>query len=208
MGTKGEGIFNAIENLDPAIREELWDQFRTWLIRYRRCASKQEKIRWLKSLMREIDKQMDTMIASAAKKNNPISCKRGCSFCCYVPVEISKTEAMLIVEEMDEEDVHYLKKQFGHEGFIHNWKRMKHTDRKCLFLDNNECSIYDIRPLNCRTYTVSSPAEDCDIEGGKPEVMAEVDLTAEVIKCVVGAEGAAGPMPEMLVQEYLIRHAK
>lgn len=116
-----------------------------------------------------------------------ISCKKGCSACCRQAVPIAEAEAFALaelVENMNEPKRSRIKKRFAqacerlHEM---NWfERMENfaelTPKKreklvmehfyenieCPFLENDMCSIHEQRPLICREYLVTTPAENCD----------------------------------------------
>jgi Fe-S-cluster containining protein len=49
----------------------------------------------------------------------------------------------------------------GADRFIDLGMRFFELQRPCGFLENEECGIYDNRPLICREYAVTSPAELC-----------------------------------------------
>ncbi len=64
--------------------------------------------------------------------------------------------------------------------------------RPCGFLENGECGIYENRPLICREYVVSSPAEHCatfNLEAITP-IEAEVKLSEGLAEITARAEGA------------------
>lgn len=43
------------------------------------------------------------------------------------------------------------------------WYKLSHADRACIFLDKEgSCSIYEFRPLVCRTNNVISDPANCD----------------------------------------------
>lgn len=96
------------------------------------------------------------------------SCKKGCSFCCHVPVDITTTEAALIGHYCKERHIpiskKYLKKQL----------RIAPSDiplsdcSACIFLKDKECSIYPARPMNCRKHLVASEPKRCDSKTYRP----------------------------------------
>lgn len=49
---------------------------------------------------------------------------------------------------------------------------------ECPFLENNLCSIYEERPLMCREYMVTSPAENC--EDPRPQSTVRLPISGEV----------------------------
>ena len=80
-------------------------------------------------------------------------CKAGCHYCCIdVPVAISSNEARLIA--------------------MHQKIKIKEPARKendfeyrksgaCRFLKNGMCSIYEVRPLACRSFFSADSVQDC-----------------------------------------------
>ncbi|MFN3329778.1 MAG: YkgJ family cysteine cluster protein, partial [Pyrinomonadaceae bacterium] len=118
-------------------------------------------------------------------KGEKISCKKGCGACCRQPVPISETEALeiaYIVEHLPSKKREKIEKRFS-EAVEHfrkiNWfEKLENTATApetlqavvleyfhegipCPFLENESCSIHQNRPLACREYLVTSPAENC-----------------------------------------------
>jgi len=71
-------------------------------------------------------------------------CKKGCSFCCQIRVDVSALEVL------------YIKK--------HAKKATKNLPKRlvigepCPFLKNDGCSIYEARPYFCRRHQVFTPS--------------------------------------------------
>jgi Fe-S-cluster containining protein len=86
-------------------------------------------------------------------------CKKGCSFCCTIPVAISDLEAIIIKEYLDKNDITYHRLNPMAEKQNNNRKDgligEKYTGIKCPFLKDNNCSIYSARPFVCRRYIVT-----------------------------------------------------
>lgn len=125
-----------------------------------------------------------------------ISCKKGCGACCRQAVPLAEVEAYQIaelVENMPEPRRSEIKARFA-EGvkYFHanNWfERMNsygdlsakeremtvmeyfYQGIPCPFLEDESCSIHTERPLGCREYLVTTPAEECarpTAQGVKP----------------------------------------
>lgn len=76
-------------------------------------------------------------------------CKKGCSWCCRVPVDVSALEVQYIHEKTGIKSVEL------ERGF--DWSR-EPDKTKCPFLKDDCCSIYEARPFNCRLFaTVDDP---------------------------------------------------
>src|SRR5688572_24063763 len=78
------------------------------------------------------------------------ACAPGCSFCCYLPVDVLAPEAFRIAAHLKQtrspaelaELVYRLAAPGGHDPGTH----------PCVFLDQGRCSIYEVRPMVCRGY--------------------------------------------------------
>lgn len=125
-------------------------------------------------------------------QGQPISCKAGCGACCRQAVPIAETEAYAIrdlVEGMEDPKRSEIKRKFA-EGAKHfheiGWfdkagkalaasmdEYVKAVDDyfregiACPFLENESCSIHPYRPVACREYMVTSPAENCSNPDGE-----------------------------------------
>lgn len=99
------------------------------------------------------------------------SCRAGCYYCCGQHILTSIIEAQAIV--------HYIKRKFSREHIEdlrirtrrwHEWDAIRSgrdkmetfgTYQYCPMLVDNECSIYPVRPLICRTHYVCSEPPAC-----------------------------------------------
>lgn len=115
-----------------------------------------------------------------------ISCQKGCGACCRQPVPLAEMEAYQIaelVENMPEPRQSEIKQKFedacAHFREIGWFERLEecptsspetqekvvmeyfHEGIPCPFLEDESCSIHQDRPLACREYLVTSPAENC-----------------------------------------------
>ena len=125
-------------------------------------------------------------IDASVASGDTISCKAGCGACCRQAVPIAETEAYQIaelVENMPEPRRSEVKKRFDdacehftRTGWLEKLDKtaeLKNDERNklifdyfregipCPFLENESCSIHKNRPLSCREYLVTSPAEYC-----------------------------------------------
>jgi Fe-S-cluster containining protein len=125
-------------------------------------------------------------IASAEAQGQTTSCKKGCGACCRQLVPISATEArglVDLIEQMPEprrtvvqERFAQARRQLEASGLLehlmhrHEWEPSdlgEHGDAyfrqgiPCPFLEDESCSIYADRPIICREYVVTTPAELC-----------------------------------------------
>lgn len=90
----------------------------------------------------------DEMLAAAYPQNK---CERGCSHCCYVAAGICGLEAKHIEDRTG--------------AAITNWQSEKpntKTWEPCVFLDGDECSIYEHRPMVCRAFQTFDDPKLCE----------------------------------------------
>lgn len=120
------------------------------------------------------------------RQGKQISCKAGCGACCRQAVPLAETEAYQIaelVENLPEPRRSEIKKRFAdavkffHENSwferMNSYGDLSKQERidlvmeyfyegiPCPFLENESCSIHTERPLGCREYLVTTPAEHC-----------------------------------------------
>ncbi|NNE66502.1 MAG: YkgJ family cysteine cluster protein [Pyrinomonadaceae bacterium] len=125
-------------------------------------------------------------VGAAEADGKEISCKAGCGACCRQPVPLAETEVFELaelVENMPEPRRTEIKERFD-KAFEHfaskGWfekldgvasmdKSVRHEiaieyfseQIACPFLEDESCSIHENRPVACREYLVTSPAEHC-----------------------------------------------
>jgi Fe-S-cluster containining protein len=139
----------------------------------------------------------------AAQVNEKVSCCEGCGACCRQAVPITPVEARMLSEwiaEQPEERRAVLQERFraaaaqleaagvaqairdtagnAARGAMHALGLQYFAlGIACPFLEDERCTIHEIRPLRCREYLVVSPAEHCshpetkEIVGVKPPVL-------------------------------------
>src|SRR5262245_34910034 len=138
-------------------------------------------------------------VVEAAEMGKAISCRKGCGACCRQLVPVSRTEGerlLQVIDAMPAERREALKARFAAAekaidaaGLA---ERKGRSDRDlstayfalrvpCPFLEEESCSIHPERPLVCREYLVTSPAELCagpEQEGVTPVAVPKVSLAA------------------------------
>jgi len=125
-------------------------------------------------------------VVDAASEGLPVTCRRGCSACCRQIVPVSVTEAINLINVIDEmpperkaiimERFRDAKAKIEAAGLLTPFKPGKLTNMDvqrdvalryfylglpCPFLENDACSIYEDRPLSCREYLAVSPPPNC-----------------------------------------------
>jgi len=74
-----------------------------------------------------------------------VACARGCAHCCYVSVPISRAEAAYIGERIGVAPVDI-------QTSLHRDEKSFSYATPCTFLRNDECTIYEHRPMTCRSH--------------------------------------------------------
>lgn len=125
-------------------------------------------------------------VMAAGHAGKKVSCHDGCAACCRHLVPVSETEALslvALVESMPPERREAVKQRFadaaetlrgaglaekllnpltidaqGQEDLAPDYYRL-YLD--CPFLEGERCSIYEDRPIVCREFLMTSPAENC-----------------------------------------------
>lgn len=126
-------------------------------------------------------------IQTATEAGKAISCRKGCGHCCRQPVPIAPAEARALrrlVDNMPAPRRESLQRRFAkairefEEAGIAEELRMRSFWEKghgrevglrylalridCPFLEDESCTIYADRPLACREYMVTTPADHCE----------------------------------------------
>jgi Fe-S-cluster containining protein len=129
---------------------------------------------------------VDAAVTGVEAQGRAISCKAGCGACCRQLVPISEMETFHLrdlVDAMPEPRRSAIRQRFAEArtrlesaGLLAELKKpseLSQEDRRrlgneyfkqgiaCPFLEEESCSIHPDRPLSCREYLVTSPAENC-----------------------------------------------
>jgi Fe-S-cluster containining protein len=108
-----------------------------------------------------------------ANQGRPITCRGlGCSACCYEPVYADFLEVDHALGRVDDKLRKRIRartelwvKVVEPSGMldekmpnVFRWRALKAA---CPFLENNQCSIYNDRPIACRQHAAIGPPENC-----------------------------------------------
>jgi Fe-S-cluster containining protein len=129
---------------------------------------------------------VDASVQEVEEQGQRVSCKKGCGACCRQLVPISEVEARHLrelIEELPEPRRAQVQIRFSEArlrlqvaGLLEPLQRATalRADQRhviglkyfrlgiaCPFLEAESCSIHPDRPLACREYLVTSPAENC-----------------------------------------------
>lgn len=129
---------------------------------------------------------VDLAVKQVEDEGKTVSCRAGCGACCRQLVPISKLEARQLSELVN--SMPEARRTVVHDRFIAAIEKLKeanllerlqepekfsdesnasvgidyfHLGIACPFLEQESCSIHLDRPIACREYLVTSPAEEC-----------------------------------------------
>jgi Fe-S-cluster containining protein len=164
----------------------------------------------------------------AAGGGGGVSCRKGCDSCCRQMVPISATEAYGLAETMggmDPQAAAEVMERFDvacerleEAGLLGRLERraelsaaeLQQLDRDyfaagvgCPFLVDHACSIHAERPLACREFLVTSPAEFCANPTG--DRVRQVELGAKVSVALASRE-EQGWLPLVLARHFVARY--
>lgn len=132
--------------------------------------------------------QMASDIACSESEANgkPVSCRAGCGACCRQLVPITQPEAhqlravvaalpesrrieveqrfddaLLRLQQADMLDRLRSAELWSGVNPVEFGDKYFHLGIACPFLENESCSIHEARPMTCRAFSVTSPAENC-----------------------------------------------
>lgn len=118
----------------------------------------------LQSSLRRHESLIETVSQVANKK---IACKEGCSYCCsYCRVFVTPAEVFLLKQSIQQslsatqlsDFILKLTDRVRHLASL-SIEEFYNSNFDCIFLENNLCSVYEVRPFNCRNYHAT------DVEG-------------------------------------------
>ena len=114
-------------------------------------SKKQDYMEYLNQLRLKVDEFFDNCFN---KNQEEFSCKLGCDQCCHVDLSISAIEATAIsdwFDQLDQDIKKDLKEIWQNEQSMGN-DLAGNLVRPCVFLYEGKCSIYETRPIICRSH--------------------------------------------------------
>ncbi len=131
----------------------------------------------LKSLIfGRIQQTIDEVVATVPR----LGCRSGCAYCCHVRIEATIPEAILAFAHLTDPADPRRDKVLSNAAML---RRMPAEDRlasraPCPMLIDNRCSIYEDRPLMCRSM-MAPDAEKCCAAFHEEEVATEYFVNAQ-----------------------------
>ena len=173
---------------------------------------------------------VDRVVRSAQLAGLSVSCKAGCGACCRQLVPISSTEAhhlREVVGALDEPRRAAIEHRFaqarrqladaGMLARLDSGAQRSEADLgplaaayfqlgiACPFLEHESCSIHPERPLSCREYLVTSPAERC--ASPATEHIDVLPLPGRVSAAVAALDESSGTRGDWIPLSLALAHA-
>ena len=173
----------------------------------------------LRALLPAIQPIASSIVDAAVQPVAGVSCRAGCGACCRQPVPIAESEAELLVdliESMPEARRRAVVRRFerglerlAEHGLLEALEDLNDVEDldarqrlgrayfdlqiPCPFLEDESCGIHPDRPLACREYLVTSPAEAC--ASPSPEAIEMVPIPARPSVALYRMDEAGAPRP-------------
>jgi Fe-S-cluster containining protein len=143
----------------------------------RAVANADERRRVVLRVLQGCDEAGAKKLAHLATTGSVASCSAGCSHCCRLEIPVSRPEAEVLVAWLTEHRTH--DELDAIRAKLRAWLAWYRTELPALAMDRTEafarhapkcallapdgrCGAYEVRPVTCRNYFVSSPVSECD----------------------------------------------
>ena len=109
---------------------------------------------------------IDTFFLNTPEEDKKeIQCKAGCTACCFIDVDVSGDEAAVIIDYCRQNDIEVDKAYLTEQAAA--GRKSYSALSRCVFLKDNLCSIYPVRPIACRKHWVKTDPGLCDFSENK-----------------------------------------
>ena len=144
--------------------------------------------------------EMTDRLKEQMPPDRPIACRAGCAFCCHIQVSATIPEVLVIAEtikaESDPERLAEVRSRIEmHRDKLRELtaEERLHIRQACPLLVNGQCSVYQIRPLNCRGWN-SDDAAKCETFYDDPhsEVKVTVYGPQQAVASMIGTGSQSG----------------
>jgi hypothetical protein len=144
---------------------------------------------------RVLNRTLEDTISTAVASGAPVACQNGCSFCCYLRVELFAPESIAIFRYLNTEIPEGNRKDIRERIFA-NAERIagltveehRRTNVQCAFLVDGHCSIYPVRPIACSGHhscdvrPCEQAYQDPSVEQNSIPMDAMIVLTKDAVK--------------------------
>jgi len=151
--------------------------------------------------IKEVYKAIDEFFNAAPEENKKeIKCKTGCTACCFIDVDVSADEAATIINYCNENAIEIDKEYLEKQAAV---GRKKYSElSRCVFLKNDLCSVYPVRPIACRKHWVKTDPALCDFSKNIiNQVGGYFDVNTEILSSAGLNVGETGSFEKMMLNE-------
>ena len=157
-----------------------------------------DRIGTIKEVYKAIDKYFDK---APEENKKEIQCKAGCTACCFIDVDISEDEAMIISDYCKENGIEIDKEYLEKQAAV---GRKKYSElSRCVFLkEDSLCGIYPVRPIACRKHWVKTDPSLCDFSKNViNQVGGYFDINTEILASALLNAENTGTFEKMMLDE-------
>ncbi|HEX6168736.1 MAG TPA: YkgJ family cysteine cluster protein [Chitinophagaceae bacterium] len=157
-----------------------------------------DRIETIKEVYKAIDKYFDN---APEENKKEIQCKAGCTACCFIDVDISEDEAMIISNYCNENGIEIDKEYLEKQAAV---GRKKYSElSRCVFLkEDSLCGIYPVRPVACRKHWVKTDPSLCDFSKNViNQVAGYFDINTEILASALLNAENTGTFEKMILDE-------
>jgi len=148
----------------------------------------------LKAVQAKANEEIDRVFSSVlARSGSAIACREGCSFCCYLKVDIHAGEAFLIADYIR---AHFSEsaRHFVEEKARENWVKIEpmtlnehfSVNLPCPLLKDGRCSVYSVRPAACRMFHAQT-IQTCQESFEQPHDLTAPDSPVPAVRIACGS---------------------
>jgi Fe-S-cluster containining protein len=96
-------------------------------------------------------RELDAVIAGVTEGDRP-ACSAGCSYCCHVHVDATRAEVTAIADYLAHADVSSLIETLRERAEMTHDERWAARIPCALLGGDSRCTVYEVRPLRCRSF--------------------------------------------------------
>jgi hypothetical protein len=151
--------------------------------------------------IKEVHKAIDNFFNNAPAENKKdIKCKTGCTACCFIDVDVSFDEVTAIINYCKQNEIEIDKEYLEKQAAV---GRKKYSEvSRCVFLKEDMCTIYPVRPIACRKHWVKTDPIFCDFSQNIAHPVGRYfDINTEILASAVLNAGGTGSFETMLLNE-------
>ena len=128
----------------------------------------------IRALYSAMDELLEAFLHRTSEEGQPVSCKKGCAWCCYQEVFAITHEFLYLNEyvhkSLSEADQNAVLEKAREKVKISMNKSVEEQLKirsACPFLKSDNCMVYEVRPMACRIY-LSASVSSCKKEYDNP----------------------------------------